>query len=174
MAELRDLLDEVRLAGVFTGAVIAANPDSFATGAAIEEVGGLDGLAALKFAQMGQALADYIEHFPMPVVAAIRGYCLGGGLDLALACHARVAAYESSLGHPGASLGLLTGWGGTVRLPRLVGKPGALQILLTADRVPATQALSMGLVSELVPSKDLVEAAARWVERMKRAVTSEE
>lgn len=170
---IRELLEEVRLAGLFQGVVIAANAQSFATGAAVEEVGSLEGVEARDFAQMGQALGDEVEHFPLPVVAAIRGYCLGGGFDLALACHARVAAYDSSFGHPGASLGLITGWGGTQRLPRLVGKPAALQILLTAERVPATQALSLGLVNELVPSKDLIAAAVRRAEHLSRKVTSD-
>lgn len=170
---IRELLEEVRLAGLFQGVVIAANAQSFATGAAVEEVESLEGLEARDFAQMGQALGNEVEHFPLPVVAAIRGYCLGGGFDLALACHARVAAYDSSFGHPGASLGLITGWGGTQRLPRLVGKAAALQILLTAERVPATQALSLGLVDELVPSKDLIVAAVRRAEHLLRKVTSD-
>jgi len=169
---IRELLEEVRLAGLFQGVVIAANAQSFATGAAVEEVQSLEGLEARDFAQMGQALGDEVEHFPLPVVAAIRGYCLGGGFDLALACHARVAAYDSSFGHPGASLGLITGWGGTQRLPRLVGKAAALQILLTAERVPATQALSLGLVDVLVSSKDLIAAAVRRAEHLSRKVTS--
>jgi enoyl-CoA hydratase/carnithine racemase len=100
------------------------------------------------------------------VVAAIRGYCLGGGLDLALACHGRVATYDASFGHRGAALGLVTGWGGTQRLPRLLGKAGALEMLLTADRIPATQALSMGLVDELVSSQDLIASAAKRAEAM--------
>jgi enoyl-CoA hydratase len=170
---IRELLEEVRLAGLFRGVVIAANAQSFATGAAVEEVESLEGLAARDFAQMGQALGDEVERFPLPVVAAIRGYCLGGGFDLALACHARVAAYDSCFGHPGASLGLITGWGGTQRLPRLVGRPAALQILLTAERVPATQALSLGLVNELVSSKDLIAAAVRRAEHLLGKVTSD-
>lgn len=173
MGQLRELLEEVRLAGLFHGVVIAANAQSFATGAAVEEVESLEGLGARDFAQMGQALGDEVERFPLPVVAAIRGYCLGGGFDLALACHARVAAYDSSFGHPGASLGLITGWGGTQRLPRLVGKPAALQILLTAERLPATQALSLGLVNEVVSSKDLIATAARRAEQMSRGVASD-
>lgn len=173
ISTIRELLEEVRLAGLFHGVVIAANAQSFATGAAVEEVGDLEGLAARDFAQMGQALGDEVERFPLPVVAAIRGYCLGGGLDLALACHARVAAFDSSFGHPGASLGLITGWGGTQRLPRLLGKPAALQILLTAERVPATQALSLGLVNELVSSQDLIAAAARRAEQMLLKVASD-
>ena len=167
LEELRELLEEVPLGGLFHGVVIAASAQSFATGAAVEEVSSLEGEAARQFARCGQALFDSIVHFPLPVVAAIRGYCLGGGLDLALACHRRVATFDSSLGHPGASLGLMTGWGGTQRLPRLVGKSVALQILLTAERIPATQALTLGLVDELASSKDLLEVAAKHAERLR-------
>jgi enoyl-CoA hydratase len=161
LAELGDLLNEVRLSGLFEGVVIAANAHSFATGARIEEVASVEGVAARDFARTGQLLFKHIEDFPLPVVAAIRGYCLGGGLDLALACHARVSTYDASFGHPGASLGLVTGWGGTQRLPRLIGRAATTQLLLTAERVPASQALTLGLVDELAPSQDLVEAAAR-------------
>jgi len=161
LSELADLLAAVRQEGLFRGVLIAANSESFAVGADVEELAALDGIAARNFAQTGQALFDQIERFPVPVVAAIRGFCLGGGLDLALGCHARVATYESSFGHPGGSLGLLTGWGGTQRLPRLIGTNQALQMLLTGDRIPATQAMTLGLVDELVASRDLIEIAAR-------------
>jgi len=168
LAELSDLLAALKREAIFRGVVIAANSQSFATGAEVEEVASLDGLAARAFALRGQALFDAIAHFPIPVVAAIRGFCLGGGFDLMLACHERVATYDSSFGHPGASLGLMTGWGGTQRLPRLLGKGAALQILLTGERIPATQALTLGLVDELVPAQDLVAHAARRAERAAR------
>jgi enoyl-CoA hydratase/carnithine racemase len=161
LAELGNLLNEVRLSSLFQGVVIAANPRSFATGACLEEVSSVEGVAARDFAQAGQTLFNHIANFPVPIVAAIRGYCLGGGLDLALACHARVATYDACFGHPGASLGLITGWGGTQRLTRLIGRTAATQLLLSGERVPASQALTLGLVDELVPSPDLVEAAAR-------------
>jgi len=161
LAALAGLLREVRVCGLFRGVVIAPSTRSFATGASIEEVASLEGAAAREFAQTGQFLFDQIEQFPLPVVAAIRGYCLGGGLDLALACHARVATYDASLGHPGASLGLITGWGGSQRLAGLVGRAAAIQLMLTAERIPASQALTLGLVDELVPSRDLLDAAAR-------------
>jgi len=141
--------------------VIAANSRSFATGASIEEVASVEGVTARDFAEAGQSLFNRVASFPLPIAAAIRGYCLGGGLDLALACHARIATYDASFGHPGASLGLITGWGGIQRLTRLIGKAAATQLLLTAERVPATQALTLGLVDELAPSADLVEVAAR-------------
>ena len=161
LAELGGLLREVQVSGLFRGVVISASPRSFATGARIEEVASLEGAAAREFAQRGQILFDQVEHFPLPVVAAIRGYCLGGGLDLALACHARIAAYDASFGHPGASLGLITGWGGTQRLTRLIGRAAATQLMLTAERIPASQALTLGLVDELVPAQDLLDASAR-------------
>jgi len=161
LTELGDLLNEVKLSGLFRGVVIASNSRSFATGARIEEVASVEGIGARAFAQKGQQIFNRIASFPLAVVAAIRGYCLGGGLDLALACHARVATYDASFGHPGASLGLITGWGGIQRLTRLIGRTAATQLLLTAERVPATQALTLGLVDELLSSRDLVERAAR-------------
>jgi enoyl-CoA hydratase/carnithine racemase len=167
LGDLDDLLEEVQGAGLFSGVVIAANPKSFATGAEIEEVAALEGFSGREFAARGQDTCRRIATFPLPVVAAIRGYCLGGGLDLALACHGRVASYDASFGHPGAGLGLVTGWGGTERLPHLVGKATALQIFLTGERIPATQALSMGLVDELCSSRDLVSTAARRAQALR-------
>lgn len=161
VAELSDLLDSLKRESAFRGIVIAANSKSFPTGAEIEELIQLTGIAASEFAATGQSLFTRIAHFPVPVVAAIRGFCLGGGLDLALACQQRVATFDASFGHPGASLGLMTGWGGTQRLPRLVGRAAALQMLLTGERVPATQALTLGLVHELASSIELLECAAR-------------
>lgn len=165
LKQLSDLLTSLRREALFRGVVIASNSGSFATGADLEEIAMLEGVKARHFAQAGHAVFKQIERFPVPVVAAIRGYCLGGGLDLALACHARVATYDASFGHPGASLGLITGWGGTQRLPRLIGKEQALQILLTGERIPASQALMLGLIDELVSPQDLLEAAARRAER---------
>ncbi len=165
--ELGGLLAAIKREGLFPGVVIAGGNHSFAVGAELEEVAALEGVAAREFAQAGQAAFNEIAHYPLPVVAAIRGYCLGGGLDLALACHGRVATYDASFGYPGAALGLITGWGGTERLTRLVGKPAALEVLLTAERIPASQALTLGLVDELVTSQDLLDAAAKRIERLR-------
>jgi enoyl-CoA hydratase/carnithine racemase len=92
-------------------------------------------------------------------VAAIQGYCLGGALDLALACHYRIATPNAVLGHPGATLGLITGWGGTQRLPRLLGRARAFELLLLGQTVNAEQALRMGLVEEIVPESEFLERA---------------
>jgi enoyl-CoA hydratase/carnithine racemase len=167
LGELDDLLEQIQGAGLFSALIIAANAKSFPTGADIEEVAAVEGLRAREFAERGQSTCRRLSTFPLPVVAAIRGYCLGGGLDLALACQGRVATYDASFGHPGVALGLVTGWGGTQRLPRLLGKAAALEMFLTADRIPATQALTMGLVDALASSLDLLDAAARRVRALR-------
>jgi enoyl-CoA hydratase len=161
LAEIGEHLAAIEGSGCFTGVVIAANSHSFATGAELAEITQLDGFEAREFARAGQALLRRVTTLSLPVVAAIRGYCLGGALDLALACRSRVATYDSSFGHPGPMLGLMTGWGGTQRLPRWLGRTAALQVLLTGERIPATQALTLGLVDQLVPAADLVQAAAQ-------------
>ena len=163
---LETLLNEITKENLFHGIVIMASEKSFATGADISEVSGLNGSTALEFAMRGQNLCNRIAASRLPMVAAVRGFCLGGGLDLALACHARVATFDSTFGHPGGSIGLVTGWGGTQRLPRLIGKSQALQVLLTGERIPASQALTLGLVNELVASQDLEAAAVQCCERL--------
>jgi enoyl-CoA hydratase/carnithine racemase len=90
-----------------------------------------------------------IEEFPAPVYAAIEGYCMGGGVDLALACHHRIASPQAVFGHRGAALGLMTGWGGTQRLPRLIGKAHALQRFVAAEKLTAEQALQIGLIEAI-------------------------
>jgi len=169
LRELRDQLRTVCSCGAFCGVVIASNSRSFAVGAKLEEVRMLSGVAAFEFARLGQWVCQEIARASFPVVAAIRGFCLGGGLDLALACHGRVAAYDSSFGSPGATIGLLTGWGGTGRLPRRVGRAAALQMLITGERVPAVQALTIGLIDELAPSADLLAAASRLAKTLAQA-----
>jgi enoyl-CoA hydratase/carnithine racemase len=101
-----------------------------------------------------------IESFPAPVFAAINGYCMGGGLDLALACHRRIASPHAIFGHRGTSLGLITGWGGTQRLPRLVGKGKALELLVAAEKIHADQAWRMALV-DAIAEDPLREAVLR-------------
>src|SRR5438105_417396 len=98
---------------------------------------------------MGQALMQSIEQFPAPVYAAVCGYCMGGGLDLTLACHRRIASPRAIFGHRGAALGIITGWGGTQRLPRLIGKGRAMQMFVATERIDAQAAVRIGLVNKL-------------------------
>jgi enoyl-CoA hydratase/carnithine racemase len=121
----------------------------FSAGADLNEIHNLSGPAALDFAQTGQRLMNLIANYPAPVCASISGFCMGGGLDLALACHRRIASPEAVFGHRGAALGLLTGWGGTQRLPRLIGKARALQMFIVAEKIDATGALRIGLIDKI-------------------------
>lgn len=146
--------------------LIAGNAHFFSAGADLNEIAALTAPAALEFARMGQRLMQLVDEFPAPVVAAISGYCMGGGLDLALACDQRVAAPNAIFGHRGAALGLMTGWGGTQRLPPLVGKGRALQMFLAAEKLHAADALRIGLVDEV--AEDPVAAALGRLARGER------
>src|SRR5580698_3166110 len=129
--------------------IIAGSERFFSAGADLREIMALTGPDALEFSRMGQTLMNAIERFPSPVYAAISGYCMGGGLDLALACHRRIASPNAVLAHRGAALGLITGWGGTQRLPKLIGKAQALEMFVAAEKLHAGDALRHGLVDGL-------------------------
>jgi len=139
--------------------IIHGNERFFSAGADLSEIQTLNVSSAFAFAKAGQRLMSAIAQFPAPVYAAIRGYCMGGGLDLALACHRRIAAPNAVFGHRGAALGLVTGWGGTQRLPRLVGKSRALAMFVAAEKLHAQQARSIGLIDAI--SEDPVAEASR-------------
>ncbi|HVP56394.1 MAG TPA: enoyl-CoA hydratase/isomerase family protein [Candidatus Eisenbacteria bacterium] len=126
--------------------VITGSAHFFSAGADLHEIAELYGANAFRFAQMGQRLMDAVAGFPAASIAAIHGYCMGGGLDLALACQQRIAGPHAIFGHRGAALGLITGWGGTQRLPRLLGQARALQMFLAAEKLHARDALRFGLV----------------------------
>lgn len=129
--------------------IITGNTKFFSAGADLNEISLLTSASAYEFSKLGQALMNAIEQFPAPVCAAISGFCIGGGLDLALACQRRIASPKAVFGHRGAALGLITGWGGTQRLPRLIGKPKTLQMLVAAERIDALEAMRIGLVDVL-------------------------
>lgn len=129
--------------------VITGNTHFFSAGADLNEIAELYGAEALRFAHMGQVLMNAVASFPAPTIAAVHGYCMGGGLDLALACDRRIAGPHAIFGHRGAALGLITGWGGTQRLPRLIGKARALQMFLAAEKLHARDALGCGLVDSV-------------------------
>jgi enoyl-CoA hydratase len=155
---IEELRAEVNIGGL-KGLIIIGNNEFFSAGADLNEISQLTGAQAFEFSRQGQALMLAIDQFPVPVVAAIRGYCMGGGMDLALACDYRIAAPNAVFGHRGASLGVITGWGGTQRLPRLIGTPRAMQMFLLAEMVKAEGALRIGLVDAI--SDDPITHAAR-------------
>ena len=131
--------------------IITGNEHFFSAGADLNEIAQLTGPQAFDFSRLGQRLMNAIDRFPVPVIAAVSGYCMGGGMDLALACDRRIAGPNAIFGHRGASLGLITGWGGTQRLPRLIGKAKALQMFLLAEKVHAQEAVRIGLVNAVAP-----------------------
>ena len=130
--------------------ILAGNPHFFSAGADLAEIAALTGPAALEFSKLGQRLMNAVAVYPAPTYAAIEGYCMGGGLDLALACRHRIASPRAIFGHRGAALGLITGWGGTQRLPRQIGKDRALYMFLAAEKLDAVEAQRIGLVDAVV------------------------
>jgi enoyl-CoA hydratase len=139
--------------------LVISGDTNFSAGADLNEIASLTGPAAYAFSALGQDLMHSVATFPMPVIAAITGHCMGGGLDLALACHRRIAAPTAVFGHRGTALGLITGWGGTQRLPRLIGKGQALELLVAAEKISATRALEIGLLDSIA-NDPVAEAAA--------------
>lgn len=142
--EIVDDLDGELKALIFTG-----SGDAFASGADLREIADVNGDPAHAFAARGQDLMARIGALPQLTIAAINGYSFGGALDLALACDRRISSPEATFAHPGASLGIITGWGGTQRLPRLVGTAIALEMFFTASPIDARRALKIGLVDEI-------------------------
>ncbi len=130
---------------------------AFAAGADINELTATDAVTGLAKARRGQAVFRLIETCGKPVIALINGFALGGGCELAMACTMRLASDRARLGQPEVRLGLIPGYGGTQRLPRLVGEPAALKLLLTGEMIDAAEALRIGLVDEVVPAEGLME-----------------
>lgn len=129
---------------IFTG-----SGEVFASGANLNEIAALSAADAPEFAQLGQSLMHKIAELPQLVVAAVNGYCLGGALDLALSCDIRIASPTARFAHPGAGLGIITGWGGTQCLPRLIGTANATEMFFTASPIDAARALYIGLIDEI-------------------------
>ena len=146
--------------------LVISGKNNFSVGADLNEIAALTGPEAYAFSAMGQALMQSIATYTAPVIAAIEGHCMGGGLDLALACHRRIAAPNAVFGHRGAALGLITGWGGTQRLPRLIGKGRALELFVAAEKVSAARALEIGLVDAI--ADDPVAEAMRQLQQLAR------
>jgi enoyl-CoA hydratase/carnithine racemase len=171
LACVRELHDTVRsLERAPKPLILTGNAKFFSAGAELSEIQEIAGSSAVGFAQMGQDLMNAIAQFPSRVYAAIHGYCMGGGLDLALACHRRIASAHAVFGHRGAALGLVTGWGGTQRLPRLVGKGRALAVLVAAEKLHAREALAIGLIDAI--ADDPVAEAVRRIRNNEDAVST--
>ena len=165
--ELHVALETVKTDGS-VGAVIitGSGPKAFMAGTDIGELAPLDPPTGREFASGGQALFDEIQHLGKPVIAAVNGYALGGGCELALACHVRIAGENAKFGQPELNLGIIPGYGGTQRLARIVGHGRAAEMILTGRQVDAQEALRIGLVNGVVPAAGLMENAAAMASGM--------
>lgn len=143
-----------------------AGEKAFVGGADIRELSELDVLEGRAFSRKGQELFNRIDGFVKPVIAAVNGYCLGGGCELAMACHLRIASRSARFGQPEVKLGLIPGYGGTQRLPRLVGEGRALELLLTGEMISADEALRIGLVNRIVDDGRLLEESTAWAAKI--------
>jgi enoyl-CoA hydratase len=148
--------------------ITGAGDKAFVAGADINELAENDPLSGRRTCQLGQETLLQIERFPKVVIAAINGFALGGGCELALACHLRVASEEAQIGLPEVALGIIPGYGGTQRMARLVGKGKALELILSGERVSAAEAERIGLVNRVVPADQLMIHS----ERMARTIVS--
>ena len=158
------LADPAQRALVVTG----AGEKSFVAGADIKELAALDAQGAEEASRFGQRVFDRLERSPKPVIAAVNGYAMGGGCELSLACHVRLASDNAVFGLPEVTLGIIPGYGGTQRLQRLVGLGRALEITLSARRVKADEAFAIGLVNRVVPLPQLLDEAVKLAESIVR------
>lgn len=176
LREIEAAIATLNVQDEWRGAVISGTYKCFAAGADLEEIENLDDVSAREFAESGQRVMRAVENSKKPVIAAVRGYCFGGGFDLALACRARVASQDALFAHRGAALGIITGWGGTQRLPRLLGPRGkalALELMTSGRTMDSGEAAESGLVAEIVPSPRVDHVASDFVIAASRASMQE-
>jgi enoyl-CoA hydratase len=158
--ELKQVFEGIRGdANVDVVILTGAGEKSFVAGTDIKELTVLDAESGRSFSEGGQAVFNLIENLGKPVIAAVNGYALGGGCELALACHIRIASENAKFGQPEVNLGIIPGYGGTQRLARVIGKGRAMEVILTGDQVDAREALRIGLVNKVVPQPELLKAA---------------
>lgn len=145
-----DEINDSRVNDEIDAVIFTGTGDVFASGADLREIAQVTSDAAVGFAQRGQKLMSKIASLRQQTIAAINGFCFGGALDLALACDGRIASPGATFAHPGTGLGIITGWGGTQRLPRLIGEAAALEMFFTASPIDAESALRLGLLDVIV------------------------
>lgn len=155
LEELKSAIQSVYDNRDVRGVIITGSGEkAFVAGADIKELSQVNEMNARKFAENGQEIFDMIENCHTPVIAVVNGFALGGGCELAMACHMRVATANARFGQPEVNLGIIPGYGGTQRLTQLVGKGKALELMMTADIIPADEAKTLGLVNHVVETKE--------------------
>ena len=171
MEELRQVFHSIKNdAEVRVVILTGAGEKSFVAGADIAELAKHDAVSGKEYTHKGQNVLNLIENLGKPVIACINGFALGGGCELAMACTMRLASENAKLGQPEVKLGIIPGYGGTQRLPRLVGKGIAMQLLLSADMISAQEAHRVGLVNEVVPHGELLAMYEAFGTQVKPAV----
>jgi enoyl-CoA hydratase len=160
MEELRAAFTDIRNdAGIRVAILTGAGEKAFIAGADIGELAKNNAVQAKEYTHRGQSVLDLIENLGKPVIACLNGFALGGGCEIAMACTMRLASDNAKLGQPEVKLGIIPGYGGTQRLPRLVGKGAAMQLVLTGEVITAQEALRIGLVNEVTASAELIPRA---------------
>lgn len=166
IAELGVAIDELRERDDVLGIILTGAGRAFIAGADIKELEPHGAISARELAERGQRVFRRFETSPKPTIAAVNGFALGGGCELAMACHIRIASDAAKFGQPEVKLGLLPGYGGTQRLPRLVGKGRALQLLMTGEIIDAQEAYRIGLANRVVPAAELLGATKAMLEQI--------
>jgi enoyl-CoA hydratase len=167
IGELKDAFERIASDARIRGAIVTGAGDiAFVAGADIAELAALSPADAREYALRGQEAFRRLETLPKPTVAAVNGYALGGGMELAMACAARLASENALFGQPEVRLGLIPGFGGTQRLPRLVGRGRALEMLLTGEPISAAEAWRIGLVNAVWPPEDLLYRSRAWLAKV--------
>ena len=167
LEELVDILSQINnMTNINCVIITGSGNKSFIAGADIKNMINMKRSEALEFSSLGHCLTMKIENFNKPIIAAINGYALGGGCEIAMACHIRYAAENAIFGQPEVGLGLIAGWGGTQRLPKLVGRGIALELLLTGDTINADYALKIGLVNKVLKQKQLLDECIKLAEKI--------
>ena len=165
----KNLIDLEKNKNVLVLVIIGSGDKAFVAGADIAEFSKYDKNKGLELAKKGQKnVLDLIENFPKPVIAAINGYALGGGLELAMACHMRVAVNTAKMGLPEVSLGLIPGYGGTQRLTKLVGKTNAMEMILSGEMIDSQKALNLRLVNKVVERNNLFSSITELAKKIMR------
>ena len=166
--ELQQVMEHVYEVPQVKGVIITgAGEHAFVAGADIKEIAKLNEVNARKLSEKGQKIFAMIEHLKKPIIAAVNGFALGGGCELAMACHIRVASENAKFGLPEVGLGVIPGYGGTQRITQLVGKGKAFELIMTGDMISASDALSLGLVNHVAKSKEaLLELANKIIAKI--------
>jgi len=162
LSEIGQTFDEIENDDAIKGVLITGSGEkAFVAGADILEISTLDNISGTEFALEGQEVFNKIEQCRKPVIAAVNGFALGGGCELALACHFRYASENAKFGQPEVNLGIIPGFGGTQRLSRIIGKGRALELLMSGNMIDATEAYRIGLVNKVLPQSELVSESEK-------------